>query len=187
VVPFGSSLFISLTCWPLFPLSKPSITVVATPLTVLTHSALLNLTPLLILSLSRWIIITSTSLSMTPMEMTLVVLTISLLLLQPHQTLGTFSSHLTTQLHVVSFQGDKLLSGAMFYHFSNRTAITTMDTFSLEFRYGHATSGLIPFTVCIHHIPLPILNHARSISLARGGWSDHYHTPAGKWHQGRVE
>lgn len=40
---------------------------------------------------------------------------------------------------VVSFQGDKLLSDAIFYHFSNRTAITSTDTFSLEFRYGHAS------------------------------------------------
>ena len=72
---------------------------------------------------------------------------------------------------VVSFQGDELLSDAIFYYFSNLTAITSMDTFNLEFRYGHATSGLIPFTVCINHIPLPILNHTRGISLARGSFA----------------
>ena len=46
-----------------------------------------------------------------------------------------------------------------------------MDTFNLEFRYGHATSGIIPFTVCINHIPLPILNHTRDIYLARGSFA----------------
>ena len=101
---------------------------------------------------------------MTPMEMTLVVFTISLLLLQPHQTLGTFSSPLTTQL-LFHF---KVINSSVV---QPELTITTMDTFSLEFRYGHATSGLILFTACIHHIPLPILNHARSISLARGGFA----------------
>ena len=72
---------------------------------------------------------------------------------------------------VVSFQGGELLRDAIFYHFSNRTAITSMDTFNLEFRYGHGTSGLIPFTVCINHIPLPILNHTRDIYLARGNFA----------------
>ena len=72
---------------------------------------------------------------------------------------------------VDSFKGYDLQNGTIFYHFSNRTAVTKADTFSLEFRYGHGTSGPIPFTVCINHIPIPILNHTREISLARGSLS----------------
>ena len=88
----------------------------------------------------------------------------NIIVTEPHQTLGTFSSHLTTQL-LFHF---KVINSSVV---QPELTITTMDTFSLEFRYGHATSGLILFTACIHHIPLPILNHARSISLARGGFA----------------
>jgi len=72
---------------------------------------------------------------------------------------------------VDSFKGHDLQNGTIFYHFSNRTTVTETDTFSLEFRYGHGTSGPIPFTVCINHIPIPILNHTSKISLAWGSWS----------------
>ena len=72
---------------------------------------------------------------------------------------------------VDSFKGHDLQNGTIFYHFSNRTAVTETDTFSLEFWYGHGTSGPIPFTVCINHIPIPILNHTSEISLAWGSWS----------------
>ena len=70
-----------------------------------------------------------------------------------------------------SFKGHDLQNGTIFYRFSNRSAVTETDTFSLEFRYGHGTSGPIPFTVCINHIPIPILNHTSEMSLARGSWS----------------
>lgn len=69
---------------------------------------------------------------------------------------------------VALFGGHDLFNNTIIYHFSNWTAITTTDTFYLTFQYGHGSSGPVPFSVCIRHIPVPTLEHVGFVYLARG-------------------
>ena len=69
---------------------------------------------------------------------------------------------------VTSFRGHDLFNGVIMYNFSDWTAITNTDTFYLTFQYGHGSSGPIPFSVCIMHIPVPTLERVVFVYLARG-------------------
>ena len=73
-----------------------------------------------------------------------------------------------TNSSMTSFNMVDLDNRKIEYHFSNQMEITHSDTFFLEFRYGHGSSGPVPFQVCINPIPIPSLVHSNPISLAIG-------------------
>ena len=78
------------------------------------------------------------------------------------------SSNESNEIPINVFHGHDIFSSVIIYRFSDLATITNADTFYLTFQYGHGSSGPIPFSVCIRHIPVPTLEHVGLVYLARG-------------------